>query len=106
MESKEFRHLFLKGIDHTGRFIVESKRTGIKYYVEPIGNPHVSWGDMDPATKKLTGSYGVKYKGSINEDESMITEENGFDNITILEPGKSPLAYINKIDEERFNGTS
>lgn len=38
-------------------------------------------GDVDSATKKMTGSYGDKYKGSIRKDESMITKENGFDKI-------------------------
>lgn len=92
------RNKFLSDTDQSGRFIVESKATGKKYYVEPIGDPHTTWGDMDPATKKLTGTYGKKYKGSIEPDESMITPENGFENIVTLKPGQSPLAYINSID--------
>lgn len=56
------------------------------------------WGDIDPATKKVTGSYGMKYKGSIKEDESMITEENGFDKI-IYGTG-SPYATIEKMHDE------
>ena len=59
---KEIEERFLKESDKTGRFIVKSKVTGKKYYVEPIGNTHPSdWGDLDPATKKMTGDYGDKY---------------------------------------------
>jgi len=50
------------------------------------------WGDIDPATKKVTGSYGNKYKGAIKADESMITKENGFENI--IEGMGSPYAQI------------
>ena len=47
--------------------------TGRKYYVEPIGG-HSDWGDINPATKKVEGDYGEKYKGSVSEKESMITQ--------------------------------
>ena len=33
---------FLKDSDNTGRFIVKSKITGKKYYIEPIGNTHAA----------------------------------------------------------------
>mgnify|MGYP000920580981 CR=1 FL=1 len=68
---------FLKNTDDTGRFIYQSLVTGRKYYVEPIGG-HSDWGDINPATKKVEGDYGEKYKGSVSEKESMITPENGF----------------------------
>ena len=95
------RQRFLIDTDHTGRFIVISKETGITYFVEPVGNCRTNWGDLDPATKKMTGKYGVKYRGSIDDKDSLITDENGFKNITTLQPGVSPLYYINKIDKER-----
>lgn len=95
---------FLTDTDHTGRFTVTSNVTGITYYVEPIGNPRTNWGDLDPATKKVTGSYGTKYKGSIREEESLITDENGFENIMTLNPGQSPLDYIYNIDKKRERG--
>lgn len=44
-------------------------------------------GDINPATKKVEGDYGEKYKGSVSEKESMITPENGFVLIETLEPG-------------------
>lgn len=99
MDSKLYTK-FLTNTDHTGRFIVFSKRTGKKYFVEPIGNTPSNWGDLDPATKKLTGSYGDKYRGSIDPEDSLITPENGFKNIKLLDKGISPLAYIDHIDAQ------
>lgn len=89
---------FLTNTDETGRFIVVSQRTGKTYAVEPIGKVKTRWGDVDPATKKVTGSYGNKYRGSIDARDSMITEGNGFKNIETLKPGTSPLAYIDALD--------
>ena len=103
--NNEIKKRFLKDTDETGRFIVKSLVTGISYYVEPIDDSGIpaDWGDLDPVTKKLTGNYGVKHKGSIKEKESMITSENGFLNITKLNPGESPIDYICRIDKEREN---
>ena len=99
----DFKKKFLFNRDETGRFIVKSIKTGKSYFVETIdGEERTSWGDVDPATKKMTGSYGDKYKGSIRKDESMITKENGFDKIHTLGVGESPLDYINRIDDEYF----
>lgn len=94
------REKFLLNTDDTGRFIVKSIRTGRTYFVEPLGDPHRVWGDMDPATKKVTGDYGNKHKGSVSEHESLITDENGFVNIRLLEPGLSPLAVIEETDNK------
>ena len=92
---------FLRDSDNTGRFIVKSKITGKKYFVEVIGNTHTAdLGDLDPATKKMTGSYGERYEGCIPEKESLITEENGFEKITTLSPGVSPFDEIEKRDKE------
>lgn len=98
----QIRAKFLIDTDHTGRFIVESKESGIKYFVEPVGTCKTNWGDLDPATGKVTGKYGVKYRGSVDEKDSLITDEAGFKNITTLQPGMSPIFYINKIDTERM----
>lgn len=93
------REKFLTNTDDTGRFIVTSQRTGKTYAVEPIMGKHTpGWGDMDPVTKKLTGDYGDKYKGAIEKNESLITNENGFELIHNLDPGYSPLAYIDMLD--------
>lgn len=97
----DIRKKFLTRTDETGRFIVKSKRTGKEYYVEPLDNGLRSeWGDLNPATKKLEGEYGTKYKGSVSEKESLITKENGFNNIITLPPGVSPLEYIDKMDQK------
>lgn len=96
----EFNKRFLTDSDDTGRFTVTSIVTGKKYYVEPIGGNQVAWGDVNPATKKVEGSYGEKYKGSIIESESLITKENGFDNITYSGVGASPFSEIDRRDKE------
>jgi hypothetical protein len=88
---------FLVNSEETGRHIVYSFRTGRKYYVEPIGNGRSDWGDIDPVTKKMTGSYGNKYTGSVTEKESLITEENGFKNIEFVQGG-SPYHVIEQMD--------
>jgi len=74
---------FLKNRDETGKEIFVFLDTGKQYFVEyikPRGH-NVTWGDIDVATKKLTGSYGGRNNGAIEADESVITKENGFDNI-------------------------
>lgn len=73
-------------MSQTGRYYVIDQASGRKFCVEPIGNPHTQWGDINPATKKVEGAYGNKYRGSINESESIITEENGFKNIQYGNP--------------------
>lgn len=91
---------FLYKRDETGRFIVISKRTKREYFVEPIGG-HSDWGSIDPATGKMTAKKGFKkYKGSIEADESLITKENGFEKIHSLNPGESPLEYIERLDSQ------
>ena len=41
-----------------------------------------------------------KYKGSIEENESLITKENGFKNIHELKPGENPLGFIEILDNK------
>jgi hypothetical protein len=94
---------FLTHTDETGRFIVSSGRTGKVYFIEPIdnGNVRTEWGSIDPATKQLTNKKGHdKYKGAVTEAESLITPENGFVNIALLEPGTSPFAEIERRDAQ------
>jgi len=71
---------FLVNRDETGREIVLFPETGKQYYVEYIGIPHVQWGDINPATKTVS-VVKAKAQGSIEEKDSMITEENGFEDI-------------------------
>lgn len=85
------------------RYMVYMKN-GRKFMVEEIGDPHISWGDIDPATKKLNHVYS-KMDDIIRPEESAITKENGFKNIVNLNPGTSPIGYIEAICDsgvERF----
>lgn len=94
---------FLENTDDTGRFMVCSQKTGIKYFVEPLDSKERrSWGDQIPGADRIEGDYGTKNKGSIDKKESLITEENGFKNIEILEMGVSPHGTIREIDDLRY----
>jgi len=90
---------FLVNTEETGRFLVKSKRTGKTYFIEPQGDPHVEWGSIDQSTGKMNVKKGwKKNKGSTDKEDSLITKENGFDNIVTLKAGESPLSYIERID--------
>jgi hypothetical protein len=54
--------------------------------------------NINPATGKVEGSYGDKFKGTIKADESVITKENGFDEI--VEGKGSPYHTINQMHEK------
>ncbi|MEZ0004791.1 hypothetical protein ABH942_000134 [Flavobacterium sp. 28YEA47A] len=96
---KDILKRFLTNTDETGRFLMKSRLTGIIYFVEPIYNGKTpEWGDLDPATKKLTGNYGSKYTGAVTKKESLITEENGFVNIGYFKG--SPFGAIEQRDRE------
>ncbi len=92
---------FLIDTESTGRFIVTSKRTGRKYYVEAIGDPHIEWGSVDQSTGRMNVKKGwKKNRGSIDEEFSMITDDVGFDKIHKLTAGISPLKYIDELDNK------
>lgn len=93
---------FLTNTSETGRHVVTSVRTGKRYYVEAIGDPHREWGSASPGSETgfATKKGWKKFRGSIDSDESLITKENGFSKIHELEPGVSPMAYIEMIDAE------
>ena len=96
----DVRKNFLVNREETGREIVTFPETGKKYYIEYIEprNWRSSWGDIDPASKTVTGSYGDKHKGAIKADESVITKENGFNEI--VEGEGSPYHTINEMHEK------
>jgi len=95
---------FLVNTDDTGRFIVESYRTGRKYYVEVIETEHTpKWGDINPVTKKVEGSYGSKFRGGIDEKESLLTPENGFTKVEYAGVGASPFSKIEEMDAKYPN---
>ncbi len=90
---------FLVKSEDTGRFIVKSTKTGRTYFIEPQGDPHVEWGSVDVSTGKMNVKKGwKKNKGSTDKEDSLITKENGFENICTLKAGMSPLEYIERID--------
>ena len=90
---------FFTNTDESGRFTVTSVRTGKTYAVEPIGKVKTNWGSIDHASGKLMNKKGHdKYRGSIDAEDSLILEENGFKNIVMLEPGTSPHGMIDVID--------
>ena len=96
---------FLKNSDDTGRVIIFSPKSGKKYYIEPIydGKDSADWGSVIPGQNALVNKKGFeKYRGAVRSKESMITEENGFDKIHILEEGASPFSKIDQLEEEYF----
>jgi hypothetical protein len=98
---KDIKDKFLINSEDTGRFVVKSKRTGKKYFVEPIGDPHIEWGSIDQSTGKFNVKKGwKKNKGSIDKEDSMINTENGFEKIHELKAGESPLVYIDNLDSK------
>lgn len=72
-------------------------KSGRKFMVEEWGDPHVSWGNINPATKKLE-KVSVQEAEEINESNTKIRPENGFKNICFLSPGTSALGYIDALD--------
>lgn len=76
---------------------------GVKFKVEVLKprKRSKSWGDVDPATGKTTGSYGSEI--GIDEEDSEITEKNGYTNIVTLPVGVSPMAYIEMRQKEIEN---
>lgn len=89
---------FLLNRDETGREVVFYPETGKKYYIEWIGDGYSRWGDFDPVTKKFTGDYGSKNRGSVTPKESVITEENGFEDIR--EGKGSAYEHVNYIHNQ------
>ena len=82
-----------------GRYYIQGKN-GKLWCVEPISGNRISWGDVDPATRTLQkGTYGDKYKGSIEEEESIITKENGYKNIYHTGIGVSPESFIRNLEK-------
>jgi hypothetical protein len=86
----------------TGRHYITDLKTGRKFCVEPIGNPRTDFGDINPSTGKVEGSYGMKYRGSIDERDSIITEENGFKDISYVQ---NPNDYIEQLLKKDTEGS-
>ena len=97
---RAFWDKFFSQRDDTGRYAVVSNRTGVTYLVEPLdSDPYRKrWGDLNPATGEVEGSYGEKYTGSVHPKDSLLTEANGVRNIVELKPGESPESHIERVD--------
>jgi len=74
----------------TGRYFVRDHRTGRVFCVEPINRRDQKLDDLGWTNGGIDPVRG----GSVPQDESVITPENGFRNIVVLEPGVSPDGYI------------
>jgi len=97
---KNLEKRFLVNTENTGRFIVISIRTGRKYFVEAIGDPHIQWGSVDVSTGNMNTKKGWKrFRGSIDEEDSMINDKD-FKEVHQLSAGTSPLKYIDTLDEK------
>ena len=96
----QFRKQFLENRDDSGRFIVESFRTGKIYFIEPIGpDKAADWGSYNPSTGNIENKKGFdKHRGAIDENDSLITKENGFSEIIYSGFGASPFTIIEKLD--------
>lgn len=102
MKDGDFNKRFLTNRDETGRFIVKSFRTGKSYYVEPIGSKRsADWGSYNPSTGNIEHKKGYdKYSGAVDESESLITKQNGFENIYYSGIGVSPFNIIEELDSK------
>ena len=79
------------------RYMVYMK-SGRKFMVKEMGNGHTDWGNVNPATKKLE-KVASKTEEIIDDSNTQITKDNGFKNIVLLDPGTSPLGFIDALDK-------
>lgn len=91
---------FLMNRDETGREIVTYFETGKSYFIEYFGDARMAdWGSYNPSTGKIENKKGAgKFTGAISEEDSLITKENGFEEI-VLGNG-SPYATIEIMHEK------
>jgi hypothetical protein len=77
-------------MSNTGRYFYHDPRSGRRFCIEPISER------VQKQEEKTWTNGGINQVrgGSIREDESIITSENGFTGITTLPPGVSPDAFI------------
>lgn len=97
---KEVMEGFWLDRDETGRQMEVSYKTGIRYYIEPLGNGRpADWGSYNPSTGNIENKKGFgKCTGSVLPSESIVTEDNGFKNVAELGIGTSYRSEIDKRD--------
>lgn len=95
---------FFEDRDETGRFRVTSYKTGVQYFVEPIGDGRpADWGSYNPSTGNIENKKGFdKYTGSVKPEESILTEANGFKYVVTLGKGESPIGEIERRDNIHY----
>jgi hypothetical protein len=95
---------FFEDRDETGRYRITSSKTGVQYYIEPIGNGRpADWGSYNPASGKIENKKGFdKFTGSVLPSESIVTEENGFRDVITLEAGFSPSSEMERRDDIHY----
>mgnify|MGYP006157122777 CR=1 FL=1 len=81
----------------TGRYFVRDRRSGRVFCVEPINRRDQKLDDQ----QWTNGGIDQVRGGAVLEDESIITPENGFKNITHLPPGTSPDGFIQMLLESQ-----
>lgn len=74
----------------SGRYYYRDSRSGRLFCVEPISARDQKREDVTWSSGGIDAVGG----GSIREEDSIITPENGFTNITRLPPGVSPDMFI------------
>jgi len=95
---------FFEDRDETGRFMVVSSKTGVRYYIEPQGNGRpADWGSYNPSTGNIENKKGFdKFTGSVLPQDTIITEENGFKHVEMIGIGTSPFSEIDKRDAVHY----
>ncbi len=74
----------------TGRYYVRDRQSGRLFCVEPINRRDQKLDDVNWTNGGIDAVRG----GAIREEDSIITPENGFRDITWLPPGTSPDGWI------------
>ena len=74
----------------TGRYFYRDLKSGRTFCIEPISDRTQKVDDQ----RWTNGGIDPVQGGAIREEESIITPENGFTNITLLPAGVSPEGHI------------
>ena len=89
-------------MSQTGRYVVVDQKTGRRFVVEPISERDQKI-DGQVFTNGGIGGDSVKNDqrgGSVREEDSVITPENGFGRIEYAKPGESPMDVIDRMLKE------
>lgn len=93
----------------SGRYYIVDEKTGRKFCIEPLHSRNEKETDVTFTNGGICGNE-VKGKpsngGSIREEDSIITEENGFKDIVTVGPYVSPEGYIDYIIKNSLKLTS